>query len=67
MVHHGLGIVGDRRRDDAATIRGHLDRLLHESSFTDTVRRFQTRYAAYAEQRVAERAVASLLAPGADR
>jgi UDP:flavonoid glycosyltransferase YjiC (YdhE family) len=67
LVHHGLGIAGDRRRDDPAAIRAHLDRLLHESRFTETVRRFQASYAAYAEQRVAEHTVATLLSSGGGR
>jgi UDP:flavonoid glycosyltransferase YjiC (YdhE family) len=63
-VHHGLGIAGDRRRDHTPVIRDHLDRLLHEASFQTNLRHLQRLYAAYAENRVAERAVETLLARG---
>ena len=60
-MHHGLGIAGDRRRDTTADIRAHVDRLLTEPGFRERVRRLQGLYAAYAEHRVAERAVDALL------
>ena len=65
VVHHGLGIAGDRR-DGVATMRAHLDRLLDEPRFRHNVRRLRALYAAYAEERDAERAVEELLA-AADR
>ncbi len=65
VVHHGIGIAGDRRRDDAATIRGYLDRLAGEPRFREAVRRLQRSYAAYVDARVAERTVDALLARGA--
>jgi UDP:flavonoid glycosyltransferase YjiC (YdhE family) len=61
VEHHGLGIAGDRRRDDPATIGGRVGRLLDEPHFTDNMRRFQRIYEGYAERRVAERAVEGLL------
>ncbi len=61
VVHHGIGIAGDRQRDSTQDIRGHIDRLLRESHFKDNVRRLQQSYAAYVEGRVAERTIASLL------
>jgi UDP:flavonoid glycosyltransferase YjiC (YdhE family) len=61
VVHHGIGIGGDRRRDTTAEIRAHVDRLLTEPGFQERVKRLQRLYAAYAEHRVAERAVDSLL------
>ena len=61
VVHHGIGIAGDRRADDPRTIREHLVRLLHEPRFQDNVARLRRQYAAYRENRVAERAVESLL------
>jgi UDP:flavonoid glycosyltransferase YjiC (YdhE family) len=64
VVHHGIGIAGDRRRDETADIRAHIDRLLRDPRFGQNVRRLQRCYATYAEQRVAERAVASLLERG---
>jgi UDP:flavonoid glycosyltransferase YjiC (YdhE family) len=72
VVHHGIGIAGDRRRDTTADIRAHVDRLLDEPDFRERVRRLQRRYAAYIDTRVAERTVDALLeravagdAPGA--
>jgi UDP:flavonoid glycosyltransferase YjiC (YdhE family) len=61
VVHHGLGIAGDRGRDQAPTIREHIDRLVAEPSFGENLRRLRERYQTYVEDRVAERAVASLV------
>jgi UDP:flavonoid glycosyltransferase YjiC (YdhE family) len=61
VVHHGIGIAGDRQRDTTTDIRAHVDRLLAEPGFRERVRRLQGLYAAYAENRVAERAVDALL------
>jgi len=65
VVHHGIGIAGDRQRDSTPLIRHHLDRLLVEPQFVANLARLQRRYAAYVEDRVAERAVESLLDRGA--
>jgi UDP:flavonoid glycosyltransferase YjiC (YdhE family) len=61
VVYHGIGIAGARRRDGTPEIRAHIDRLLREPRFSDNVKRLQQRYAAYAEQQVAERTVDALL------
>jgi UDP:flavonoid glycosyltransferase YjiC (YdhE family) len=61
VVHHGIGIAGDRRRDGTADIRAHIDRLLREPHFRDNVRRLKQSYAAYVEHRVAERTVDLLM------
>jgi UDP:flavonoid glycosyltransferase YjiC (YdhE family) len=61
IEHHGIGIAGDRQRDGASVIRSHLERVLRESSFKDSIERFQRAYQAYAEDRVAERVVRSLI------
>jgi UDP:flavonoid glycosyltransferase YjiC (YdhE family) len=61
VAYHGIGIAGDRRRDGLSEIRSHIGRLLHESSFQTKIRHFQRLFAAYADDRVAERTVASLL------
>jgi UDP:flavonoid glycosyltransferase YjiC (YdhE family) len=61
VVHHGLGIAGDRRRDGTDAIRAHLRRLVVEPGFAASANRLRAIYAAYAERRVAERAVESLL------
>jgi UDP:flavonoid glycosyltransferase YjiC (YdhE family) len=63
LVHHGLGLAGDRTHDTPEAIRGHVERLLSDTRFKDTVTRFQAVYARYAEERVAERVVDSLLGP----
>ena len=61
VVHHGIGIAGDRRRDDTQVIRGHIDRLLGERHFEVNLSRLRQQYAAYAENHVAEQVVESLL------
>jgi UDP:flavonoid glycosyltransferase YjiC (YdhE family) len=61
VVHHGIGIAGNRRRDDTQVIRGHIDRLLGEPHFEANLSRLRHEYAAYVENRVAERVVESLL------
>jgi len=61
LVHHGIGIAGDRPRDTTPVIREHIDRLLREPGFGDNLGRLRRQYLAYADDRVAERAVASLL------
>ena len=61
VVHHGIGIVGDRRRDDPGAIRAHIGRLLLDARFAESVERLRACYASYVERREAERAVESLL------
>lgn len=67
VVHHGMGVAGDRRRDDTATIRGHVDRVLGDPRFRRNTGRLQQSYRAYSENRVAERTVEALLAAEAHR
>ena len=62
VVHHGIGIAGDRRRDDASAIVTHIDRLLHERQIADNLDRLRRQYEIYGERRVAEDAVEALLA-----
>ena len=64
VVHHGIGIAGDRRRDGTASIRDHIDHLLLAPRFSSNVQRLQVRYRAYAEKAVAERTVEGLLEEG---
>jgi zeaxanthin glucosyltransferase len=76
IAYHGIGIAGDLRRDSTADIRRHIDRLFSEPGFAVNLKRLQRSYLAYAENRVAERVVESLLgqqlpdrssfSPGAD-
>jgi UDP:flavonoid glycosyltransferase YjiC (YdhE family) len=61
VVHHGLGIAGNPRRDTPQVIGQHLDRLLGDPQLVHNVRRMRSRYLAYAEQQVAEETVQFLL------
>jgi UDP:flavonoid glycosyltransferase YjiC (YdhE family) len=61
VVHHGLGVAGSRRRDDAETIRARIDGLLRDERVGSQVEKFRTIFEAYREQRVAETVVQSLL------
>lgn len=67
VVHHGIGIAGDSRRDDPRTMRRHLDRLLTEAQFKDSLARLRSCYLAYAENHVAERIIDALLADSSQR
>ena len=60
VVHHGIGIAGDRQ-DTIPMIRERIERLLGEPHFRDNVQHLRARYTAYADERVAERAVEGLL------
>jgi UDP:flavonoid glycosyltransferase YjiC (YdhE family) len=62
ILHHGLGLAGDRRRDTTADIRSHVEHLVREPGFRERVRRLRAAYAAYADRRVAETVVEALLA-----
>ncbi len=57
IEYHGIGIAGDRRRDSTEDIRHHVDRLLSEPGFATNLGRLRQHYLAYAEDRVAERAI----------
>jgi UDP:flavonoid glycosyltransferase YjiC (YdhE family) len=63
IVHHRIGIAGDRRRNGSRVIREHIERLLDEPHFAANLSRLRHRYAAYIENRVAEQVVESLLGP----
>ncbi len=68
IEHHGIGIAGDRRQDSTEDIRHHVDRLLSEPGFSSNLEQLRHHYLAYAEDRVAERAVEALLdQPRGDR
>ena len=64
VVHHGIGIAGDRRRDGIAEMRAHVDRLMSDVGVRDRISRLRQAYTACIETRVAERAVESLLGAG---
>jgi UDP:flavonoid glycosyltransferase YjiC (YdhE family) len=61
VVHHGIGIAGDRDRDGTEDLVGHLERLMSDPTVKQNLGRLRRDYVAYVEQRVAERAVESLL------
>lgn len=61
-AYHGLGITGDRERDDAATIRSSIERLLAEPGFRERVAAIRERFEAYGRGGVAVREVEALLA-----
>lgn len=67
VVHHGIGLAGDRKRDTPAVIRRRILRLLEEPAFSRRIRRMRESYLAYTRDRVAERAVRELLASEAGR
>lgn len=62
VVHHRIGIAGDRLRDSPRAIRESIDRLLNEPEFQTNLNRMRAHYEAYVENRVAERVVESLVA-----
>ncbi|MCH9651941.1 MAG: glycosyltransferase [Deltaproteobacteria bacterium] len=61
VLHHGIGIAGDREGDTTETIQGHIDRLLTAPSFRASLARLRRSYQRYVENQVAEGAVKSLL------
>ncbi len=61
LVHHGLGIAGNGRRDSPEVIARHLERLLHEPHFVHKVRQLRRHYLAYAEEQIVEQTVEALL------
>ncbi len=61
VVHHGIGLAGDRKQDDVETICGRLDRLLKEPSFAENIERMCRSYTAYGERKAAENTVSALL------
>ena len=62
VVHHGIGIAGDRQRDRTEDIGEQIDRLLREPRFRNRVSRLRESYTAYSEHRVAEQTVDTFLA-----
>lgn len=63
VAHHGLGLIGDRRRDTSRIIHDRIDRLLNDPRFRRNVERLRAPYLAYRTNHVAERVIASLLGP----
>ncbi|MCG8456187.1 MAG: hypothetical protein MI919_07885 [Holophagales bacterium] len=62
VVHHGLGLAGDPRRDRTEDIARRVERLLEEPAFRQRVGEMRRRFLIYRRQRVAEGAVDRLLA-----
>jgi UDP:flavonoid glycosyltransferase YjiC (YdhE family) len=63
IVHHGIGLAGDRGLDSAEAIVGQLEALMSEPTFDRNLRRLRRDYAAYVENGVAERVVEAMLHP----
>lgn len=61
VAYHGLGIRGDRHRDDAAAIQHHLHELLASAAIRDRIRRMQQHFERYTLERTAVKTVESLL------
>lgn len=61
VLHHGLGLLGDRGQDSPETIAQSLHRLLTETEFTERLQELRDRFAAQCEENVAVRTVESLL------
>jgi zeaxanthin glucosyltransferase len=62
--YHGLGIVGDKDRDDAAKIREHLQRLLDDRAFRQRVASMRRSLRVAEADDRAVRAIERLLARG---
>jgi UDP:flavonoid glycosyltransferase YjiC (YdhE family) len=61
IVHHGIGIAGDAKRDSQQAIQEQIERLLREPRYRRALNELRSRYVAYAENQVAESTVESLL------
>ena len=61
VAHHGVGLVGDPRRDSAAKIEGYVNRLLGEPAFRRRLAALQRSLRRYVEERVLERTVEEIL------
>ena len=62
VAYHGLGIVGDKDRDDAVTIRSHIRQLLLDQTHRRRVEAMRADLAAYDAEGRAVRAVENLIA-----
>jgi UDP:flavonoid glycosyltransferase YjiC (YdhE family) len=61
IVHHGIGIAGDAKKDSQQAIQEQIERLLREPRHRRALDKLRSRYVAYAENLVAESTVESLL------
>lgn len=61
-AHAGLGVVGDKLTDDAASIEAAIQTVMSDRSFTDSVATYQHLARRYEESRAAERIVEQALA-----
>ena len=64
VEHHGIGIAGDSSRDTREEMGLRLEALLHQPTYHDRVGRLRRAYISYAENRVAERVVESMIEGG---
>jgi UDP:flavonoid glycosyltransferase YjiC (YdhE family) len=61
IAFHGLGVVGDRSRDSASTIRERVRRVLSDEAFRESGRRMRECTVRDQEENVAVKAVVALL------
>lgn len=61
VAYHGLGIVGDKDRDDAVTVRSHIRQLLLDQTHRQRVEAMRADLAAYDAEGRAVRAVEDLI------
>ena len=62
VAHHGVGLVADPRRATGVEVRDHVDRVLVDPAIARNVERLGRTLRSYGERRIAEEAVADLLA-----
>jgi UDP:flavonoid glycosyltransferase YjiC (YdhE family) len=63
IAYHGLGLRGDKDRDDADQIEAAIHRVLTEPAFRETMRRFQGHYERVRRSRYLEQTVGAFLEP----
>lgn len=61
VVYHELGVAGDRKKDDPATIAKNLERVLDDPVIRENVTRMQESYLGYARDRRLENLIEELL------
>lgn len=52
MAYHGLGIVGDKDKDDESAVRKNLRAVLNDSRYQDKISEFNIIYKAYCQRKL---------------
>lgn len=52
MAYHGMGIVGDKDKDDESAVRKNLRAVLNDSRYQDKISEFNIIYKAYCQRRL---------------